>query len=273
MILDQIIERKKERLKEKIEQDPSLVKIKNFADKTKALKDKSTRCDFYHALCTKGDKLSVIAEVKRASPSRGFIDEALNIEDLLIEYEKIGASAISVLTEEDYFFGKLAYLTEARNTISIPLLRKDFIIHPYQIYESVVAGADAILLIACALSPSDLKELYTLARGYGLDVLLEVHNKEDIDKGIAIEPRIIGINNRDLTTFKVDLDTTAKLIPYIEKNCNYRRPLVVSESGIKTKDDARFVLDHGAGAVLVGEALVKSKERHNLIQQLKNPVL
>jgi len=273
MILDEIIEKKKDRLKQKIGQDPRLVKIKDRADKIKAQKDISKRCDFYHALSSSENKLAVIAEVKRASPSLGLIDEALDIGKLLIEYEKSGASAISVLTEEDYFFGNLAYLTEAKDTIFLPVLRKDFIIHPYQIYESIIAGADAILLIASVLSSSDLKELYTLAGCYGLDVLLEVHNEADIDKGLAIEPRIIGINNRDLTTFKVDLNTTAKLIPYILKMGNLKKPLIVSESGIKTKDDARFVSDHGAQAVLVGEALVKSNERHNLIQQLINPVL
>ncbi|MGA1868109.1 MAG: indole-3-glycerol phosphate synthase TrpC [bacterium] len=271
MILDQIIENVKATLQKKLVLDPHLDMIKAKTDECKYKRDKDQSKSFYEALQPAENQLALIAEIKRASPSKGMINESLHSGKVAKEYEKYGASALSVLTEEAYFKGNLSDLEQVKQSVSLPVLRKDFIIHPYQVYESYNAGADAILLIVCALPADDLKDLYQCARTLMLDVLVEVHTKEDIEKIRAIEPRIIGINNRDLTTFKVDITTTARLIPYVRDRSKGKEPVIVSESGIKTGNDAKFVLHHGAQAILVGEAVVKSTQREELIGQLIHP--
>ncbi|MGA1824721.1 MAG: indole-3-glycerol phosphate synthase TrpC [bacterium] len=271
MILDQIIDGTKAKLQRKLEADPDCTIIKAKADELRDIRAHESKRSFYKALHAPDGHLALIAEIKRASPSVGSINESLDPAIIAGEYEKFGASALSVLTEDSYFKGDISDLERAKKSVSLPILRKDFIIHPYQIYESFIVGADAILLIACALSATVLTQLYQLAGAYMLDALVEVHNKEDIDKILAIEPRIIGINNRDLTTFTVDITTTAQLIPYIKEKTRGIEPVIVSESGIKTKREAKFVVDHGARAILVGEALVKSNRREELIRELINP--
>ena len=209
------------------------------------------------------DALGLIAEVKKASPSAGVIAE--NFDPVLIAkaYESAGAHAISVLTDEPFFQGHLRYLTQVRSEVSLPLLRKDFIIHEAQIFESLCAGADAILLIVAALEQPQLAALHEVAANHQLDVLVEVHTDEELERALDMGARIIGINNRDLTTFKVDLHTTEKLSEEVPNDV-----ILVSESGIKTPADTQFVFDSGANAVLVGETLMRANDAHAEIARL-----
>lgn len=199
--------------------------------------------------------LSIIAEHKRRSPSAGTIREDLELPDVVGAYERGGARALSVLTEEASFGGSLADLSAARAASALPILRKDFIVDPYQVPEAAAAGADAILLIVAALDPGQLAELHAQAGGFGLDALVEVHDESELEVAAAIEPAIIGINNRDLTTLHVDPERTFQLLGGIPAGT-----LVVSESGWRTP--AQLERLHGAGvdAVLIGEALMRAPD-------------
>jgi len=208
---------------------------------------------FYDALALDRESLSLIAEVKKASPSAGVIAEAFDPVAVAKTYAEAGASAISVLTDEVYFQGKLQYLTQVRQEVPIPVLRKDFIIDDCQIHEAVVAGADAILLIVAALEQEQLLHLYNTAQTFQLDVLMEVHNLEEMERALETPARIIGVNNRNLKTFEVDLHTTELLSQELPPDM-----VLVSESGIKTAEDAQQVANWGADAILVGEALMRS---------------
>lgn len=215
---------------------------------------------FSKALATEG--ISLIAEVKKASPSKGVICENFDPQQIAIQYEKAGACAISVLTDEKYFQGKLEYLQLVRDVSSLPLIRKDFIIHPSQIYEAV-GIADAILLIVAALEKEQLRDFYQLATYCGLDVLTEVHNIEELEIAIDINVPIIGINNRNLHTFHVDLQHTFDLLPYIPKN-----KIIVSESGINNRSQVQRLLNEGVDAILVGESLVASGNIESKVAEL-----
>lgn len=205
------------------------------------------------ALRQRPNHLGLIAEVKKASPSAGVI--APNFDPVLQAkiYNDSGAQAISMLTDEPFFQGKLSYLTRAREMIQVPILRKDFIVHPVQIYEAVVAGADAILLIVAALSQDDLVRLLDIAHTYQLDALVEVHDEAEMERALETEASIVGINNRNLKTFQVDLGTTERLSEMVDDEL-----ILVSESGIKTTEDAERVFRSGANAILVGEALMRA---------------
>lgn len=198
-------------------------------------------------------RLGVIAEVKKASPSVGVIDQSFDYLTIGRTYEKAGASAISVLTDEKYFQGRLDYMTNIRQEVGIPVLRKDFIIHEAQIFEAVVAGADAILLIVAALDQPTLKHLLETAHSFQLEVLMEVHDLAELDRALDTDATIIGVNNRNLKTFVVDLATTEELAEEVPEDI-----ILVSESGIKTVEDAQRVADCGADALLVGETLMRS---------------
>jgi indole-3-glycerol phosphate synthase len=209
-----------------------------------------------HAALMLGEEhLGVIAEVKKASPSAGVIQPDFDPVAQAIAYDKAGASAISVLTDEQYFQGHLSYLTQIRRQVACPVLRKDFIIHDVQIYEAAVAGADAILLIVAALTQDELVHLLETAAKVQMDVLVEVHDREELDRALETDAKIIGINNRNLKTFKVDLATTEELSEEIPEDV-----ILVSESGIRTVADARTVWSWGANAILVGEALMRSAD-------------
>ena len=195
--------------------------------------------------------VDLIAELKKASPSKGIIRGDFNPLKIALTYQANGASALSVLTDERFFEGKLETLRELKGKITLPILRKDFIIDEYQIYESVYWGADAILLIANILTEEELSNFYKLAKSLGMDVIVEVHSEEDIEKSIKSGAAIIGINNRDLGTFKVDLSVTQRLIRLIPPN-----KIKVSESGIKTYEDVMFLKSLGVDAVLIGEAFM-----------------
>jgi len=203
------------------------------------------------ALALKGDHIRLIAEVKQASPSRGMLSPNFNPIELAQTYVEGGAAAISVLTEANYFMGSIEHLATIKEVVGLPLLRKDFIFDLYQVYESRAYGADALLLIVAILSQKQLKELVSLSHSLGLRCLVEVHNEGEVERVVLSEAEIIGINNRDLNTFTVDITTTRRLRPLIPQE-----RIVVSESGIKSKRDIEKLRKWGVDAVLVGETLV-----------------
>ncbi|HUF64169.1 MAG TPA: indole-3-glycerol phosphate synthase TrpC [Verrucomicrobiales bacterium] len=210
------------------------------------------------------DGLAVIAEVKKASPSAGVIAEEFDPVATAMAYAAGGAAGISVLTDERFFQGSLAYVSQVRAAVGLPVLRKDFLLHEAQIYESVVAGADAILLIVAALPQDRLIRLLELAHSYQLEVLVEVHDVVELDRALETEARMIGINNRNLQTFEVDLQTTRRLSGGVDEGL-----LLISESGIGTEEDADIVRTWGADAILVGEALMRSGDASGALAALR----
>ena len=201
-----------------------------------------------------GSDIAVIAEVKKASPSAGIIAPDFNPLSQAREYARGGAHALSVLTDEKYFHGHLTYLRQIREQVELPLLRKDFIIHELQVYESVIAGADAILLIVASLDDATLRKLYDVAKSCQLDILVEVHDLPEMERALELGADMIGINNRNLKTFQVDLATTEALAEEIPSDT-----VAISESGIRDGADVRRVRAAGINAVLVGETLMRAK--------------
>lgn len=212
---------------------------------------------FAQALAAKIEQglAAVIAEVKKASPSKGIIREDFDPVSIARSYEKGGAACLSVLTEEDFFLGSDEYLQMAREATRLPVLRKDFVMDPYQVYESYVLGADCILLIVAALEQAKMEELHGIAWELGLDVLVEVHNEEELGRGLLIDNPMIGINNRDLHTFDTTLETTFGLLDKIPDN-----RIVVTESGILTIDDVAAMRGHNVDTFLVGETFMRAEE-------------
>lgn len=208
--------------------------------------------DFEQVL--KADGLSIIAEVKKASPSKGIIDSEFNPIRTALNYEKYGVDAISVLTEKKYFLGNNGYVKLVKENSSRPILRKDFIVDKYQIYQSIELSADAILLIAAILKDK-LKYYYELATSLGLHCLVEVHDRAEVELALECDCKIIGINNRNLNDFNVDIHTTEKLMKYIPKD-----KIVVSESGISSTDDLMYLRSIGADAVLIGESFMREPD-------------
>lgn len=209
------------------------------------------------------DVMSIIAEVKRASPSRGVLKADLQPSDLVRSYEKGGAAAVSVLTEQDHFQGSLADLEEVRGATRLPVLRKDFIVDPYQVVEARAAGADSFLLIASILDADDLKLLLEHGRAWGMEPLVEVHNESELRKAVAADARVIGINNRDLATFRVDLETTVRLAKDIPAG-----RVIISESGIRTREDIVRLRAAGVHGFLIGETLVTSEDPEARVREL-----
>jgi indole-3-glycerol phosphate synthase len=205
----------------------------------------------------------LIAEVKKASPSRGVLAADLDPVALARTYAAAGADAISVLTDEKYFQGSLDLLGAIRQAVSLPLLRKDFTIDEYQLWEARAAGADAVLLIVAILDPAQLRDLLAAAKGLGLAALVECHTAAELDGALAAGSTLLGINNRDLATFETRLETTLELLPAIPPG-----PIVVSESGFFTGDQVRRVVDAGAHAVLVGEGLVRAADVATKLREL-----
>lgn len=237
---------------------PRLEKLKTAA---------TLRNDFrsmYDALREDPTRLGLIAEVKKASPSAGVIQPDFDYLTIARTYEKGGANAISVLTDEKYFQGRLEYMTNIRSEVSIPVLRKDFIIHEAQIFEAVVAGADAILLIVAALDQPTLEHLLETAYTYQIDVLMEVHDMPELERALATDVKILGVNNRNLKSFTVDLATTEQLAEEVPDDI-----ILVSESGIKSVADAQRVSDCGADALLVGETLMRHEKPLDMARALR----
>lgn len=251
MILDDIVEKKVKRLNDKIK------KQFDFKD-NKVYEENNFRKEVY------GEKFTIIAEFKKASPSKGIIAPDFDVKEVLKVYEGLPIGAYSVLTEEDFFKGSDEYLKFVASNTLRPALRKDFIIDKYQIYEAKHLGASAVLLIVAVLR-ENLKEFYDLSLGLGIAPLVEVHNKEELDIALKAGVDIIGINNRDLKTFKVDLNTTKELIKYIPSDVK-----VISESGIQSIEDIKMLKSLGASGVLIGETLMRNLKNEEMLNDLKD---
>ena len=248
-VLDRIMQWKREEVPKQMDLVP-LAEVKAFAQVS------PDPVDFAAAL-TAQSGASLIAEVKRASPSKGLIATDWNPERIGETYARSGAAAISCLTDSRFFQGELAYLTNIKERLretnqQVPVLRKDFIYHEYQLYEARMAGADAILLIVAVLSDNELKLLYDLAYKLGMQALVEVHNEEEVERALAVGTQIIGVNNRDLRTFEVDIENTARLRAMLPQG-----KVVVGESGIRNTEDVRKMAEMGCDAILVGETFCK----------------
>ena len=257
-ILDKIVEEKKR----EVAKLPA--RIIAAGDLRDALLEHGERRDFVAAL-KQAKHIGLIAEVKKASPSAGVICKDFDPVRIAKEYEAAGASCLSVLTDEKFFQGSLDYLRQIREAVKLPLLRKDFIIDERQILEAIEWGAGAILLIVCILSDEQLKKFHTLAKDAGLSVLVEVHDAQEMERALKIgaELELIGVNNRDLKTFKVDLATTETLAAKVG-----REKTLVAESGIHTRADVERLKKCGARAILVGESLLRGGDIKTKIREL-----
>ncbi|HEY6168909.1 MAG TPA: indole-3-glycerol phosphate synthase TrpC [Verrucomicrobiae bacterium] len=252
-ILDKIVEEKQR----EVAQLPS--RVLAAGDLRDAMLEHGERRDFIGALRKpRRGSVGLIAEVKKASPSAGVICEDFDPVRIACEYEAAGASCLSVLTDEKFFQGKLEYLRAIREAVTLPLLRKDFIIDERQILEAVEWGADAILLIVAILDDEQLRRFHSLAIEAGVAALVEVHDEAELGRALAINAPLIGVNNRDLKTFKVDLGTTERLAAKLRSaDSHAREALLVAESGINTRADVERLQRSGAGAILIGESLMR----------------
>ncbi len=257
-ILNKILARKRQEVDESLTQ-LSLPHMQSLADQT--VPPRSLVAAMGATLSA--GKPAVIAEVKRASPSKGVLRENFIPAEIARSYAQAGATALSVLTDKDFFQGSAQALQEARATCSLPILRKDFIIDAYQIYESRYLGADCILLIVSALTPNQLTQFAQLAKTLSLDVLVEVHDKVELDLALELDLPLIGINNRDLHTFETSLETTIELLQYIPEE-----KIVVTESGIHEKADVTRMQRHGVNSFLVGEAFMRASDPGSCLQEL-----
>jgi indole-3-glycerol phosphate synthase len=253
MILDKIMETKRkevELLKEKLKRPEKRYKLMNIRSFKKAVS---------------GRGIKLIAETKAASPSAGVIFKDYSPKNIAFVFENAGASAVSVLTDAKYFHGSIEDIEKVKTSVQLPVLRKDFIIDSSQLFESRIAGADAVLLIARILDEGRLKDLIKIARELGMDALVEVHSAKEAVLAIEAGAEIIGINNRDLDTLKIDLKTTLNIINNVPE---LKNKIIVSESGIKSKADIDLLKGAGVNAVLVGEAILKSKNITEKIKEL-----
>lgn len=264
MILDEIVVKKKIRVEKRKNEIPieelkkramNIVKFENEQSEEKY------KNPFKEVLLKEG--LSVIGEFKKASPSKGTISEDFEIMDILSYYTCIGVRAFSILTEEDYFKGSDEYLKKVKKSSMTPILRKDFVIDFYQIYEAKILGADGILLIAAVLGKK-LGEFFEEAKKFNLQPLVEVHNKEELDLALKYDCDVIGINNRDLKTFNVTLDTTRELKSYVPED-----KILVSESGIMSVDDLKLIKSYGVNGVLIGEFFMRNIDNVEFKNEIK----
>ncbi len=256
MILDKIVNYKIK----KVEEEKQIISMNEIISKLDIISKVRT---FEKAMARKNE-LNIIAEVKKASPSKGVIKEDFDPLDIAKEYEKNKVNAISVLTEDKFFQGKKKYLREIKKITSLPILRKDFIIDEYQIYQSKVLGANAILLIVAILSEDAIIKFQNIAKEIGLDCIVEVHDEVELDIALNAQAKIIGINNRNLKNFETDIKTTEALIKKIPKE-----KIIISESGINTRKDMRFLEDLGINGVLIGESLMGSKSIKEKLKELR----
>lgn len=253
-MLTEITEKTKERLEGK-----SLEKIKEQVEKLEITRD------FPFEAALKDDSIAIISEVKRASPSKGLIAEDFDYLNIAKEYEEAGVSAISVLTEPYFFQGSDNILKEISENVKTPILRKDFTISPYMIYEAKLIGASAILLIVSILDDNQLKEYLELADELGLSSIVETHDEKEIERALNAGARIIGVNNRNLKDFTVDIHNSVNLRKNVPEDI-----IFISESGIKTPEDVRILKENNVDGVLIGETLMRSDDKKTLIEALKN---
>ena len=255
MILDRI---RAYKLKE-VAESKGLVSIESLKERCKDIPEAVKS----GTVLKKDHRIKFIAEVKKASPSAGIIREDFNYINIANEYEAGGASAISVLTDKEFFKGDIKYLSEIKDAVSLPVLRKDFIIDPYQIYEARTAGADLVLLIARILTREQIDTFLILTHELGMECLVEVHDNEELEKVLETEAAIIGINNRNLDTFETNLETTLQLCHRVPEG-----KIIVSESGIKTRADVLILEKAGIDAILIGETLMRSRDISQKIKEL-----
>lgn len=261
-VLSQIIEKSQKRL----EQTKQLIAFETLRTDASVKRRSSTPHALRSALQTDG--INVIAEFKRRSPSKGVIRENADLRSIVRSYEAGGAVALSVLTEEDYFDGSLADLRAAKAAVSLPALRKDFLLDEYQVYEAAAAGADAVLLIVAALEDEQLESLRRLAEDeLGMDALVEVHNSEEMDRAAGCGATLVGVNNRDLRTFDVSLETSVELAALAPRDV-----LLVSESGLTTAADLQRLKEHGFSGFLIGESLMRARCPEAALRELRDDV-
>ncbi len=256
--LNRIIDHKKVQL----EQSKKIAPLSEETVKKNSPPSRNSSRSFLHAL-DRPDRLNIIAEIKRASPSKGTLREQLDPIEIGLDYESYGAAAISVLTEENFFLGSLEDLRYVSQRVSIPTLRKDFLFDPYQIYEAALQGASALLLIAAILSEDELRNLLELTHRLDMHALVEVHDIPELENAVAAGAKIIGVNNRNLRTFQVDLQTSFQLASVAPDSV-----LLVSESGITAPDDIRLLRDAGFDAFLIGELFMRSPHPGKALREL-----
>ncbi|HRF62427.1 MAG TPA: indole-3-glycerol phosphate synthase TrpC [Candidatus Competibacter sp.] len=247
-ILKKILARKAEEISERNQQF-SLAELRQMVAKLPPTRPFRERLEQTIA----DSQPAIIAEIKRASPSKGLLRDPFHPADIARSYSAFGATCLSVLTDRDFFQGHEDFLQETQTACLLPILRKDFIIDPYQVYEARLIGADCVLLIVAALDDTVLRDLTRLTITLGMDVLVEVHDAEELERALALNTPLIGINNRDLRTFETQLDTTLNLLPRIPAD-----RIVVTESGIHTSADVTLMREHGVHAFLVGEAFMRA---------------
>ena len=257
-MLDEIVEKTKIRVQE-YKNAESLETLKSRVD------DLEINYNFPFKKALTCNNISIIAEVKKASPSKGVICEDFNPLEIAFDYQSAGVSAVSVLTEPYFFMGDDEYLKDISENINIPVLRKDFIIDEYMIYQSKLLGADAILLIVAILDIVELKRYLDLAHKLGLSAIVEVHDSFEISKALSVGADIIGVNNRNLKDFRVNIDNSISL-----RRCVGEDIVFISESGIKTKEDITKLKENNVDAVLIGETLMKSDNKSQLIMEFKD---
>ncbi len=260
MILDKIVEDKKIRLTEH-KKAASFEEVRRAAEEMLTLPERNGDL-FYKNLSKTG--ISIIGEFKKASPSLGTIDSKIDLMDRIEEYNA-SVDAISCLTEEDHFNGNIGYLKTIRSRSSLPILRKDFMIDEYQFYEAKAIGADAILLITAILDDEQMKAFYELSKELKLGVLVETHDENEIERALKIDPRIIGVNNRDLNDFSIDIKNTGRLKQYIPND-----KLCIAESGIMDDTDVRYLKEVGVDGFLIGRAFMESKDPKELAKRWKS---
>lgn len=259
-ILSEIVAKKRQR----VEQAKQSVPFERLQREALETRSRSTAHALSHAL--QADAVNIIAEFKRRSPSKGVIRAAADLESIVRSYQAGGACAISVLTEQDYFNGSLVDLESVKTCIDLPVLRKDFVFDPYQVFESAAAGADAILLIVAALDDEVLTSLRRLAEDeLGMDALVEVHDLQEMDRAARCGAKLIGVNNRNLRTFEVSVDTSLQLAPLAPRD-----PLLVSESGLNEAADLRRLRERGFHGFLIGESLMRAKDPEMALRDLRN---
>ena len=258
VMLDEIVEKTKLRIDEE-------KKIKSLDDLKAEVLSKEIEMDFPFKKALSAPDISIIAEVKRASPSKGLIAEDFDYVKIAKEYEEAGASAISVLTEPYFFLGSDDYLSDIAQNVSIPILRKDFVIDEYMIWQAKAFGASAILLIVSILDTVQLKKYLDLAHDLGLSAIVETHDASEISTAMIVGAEIIGVNNRNLNDFTVDIENSINL-----RRCVSGDVVFSSESGIKTKEDVTRLKENNVDAVLIGETLMKSDDKKSMISELKN---
>lgn len=257
-ILKKILQRKHEEIAERSE-NLALEDLKKYAEQASPVRG------FIAAIENKlaENKAAVISEIKKASPSKGVLRENFNPSEIAKTYEANGATCLSILTDADFFQGSENYLKQARSVCELPVLRKDFIIDPYQVYEARMINADCILLIVAALSDDRLQELLALAHKLDMDVLMEVHDEQEMKRALATDARLIGINNRSLHTFETSLQTTISMLGMVPKD-----RILVTESGIHTPDDVKLMRDNNVNAFLVGEAFMRADDPGRKLAEL-----